>query len=106
MATEPRLEHQPIKVRNLIDDYRAGHIVIPEFQREYVWQPAKAAKLIDSLYQGFPVSSLLLWESTEEIRARQRDPRPKRSAPINWLIDGQQRVITLSRVQNGDEGID
>ena len=106
MATEPRLEHQPIKVRNLIDDYRAGHVVIPEFQREYVWQPAKAAKLIDSLYKGFPVSSLLLWESTEEIRARQRDPRPKRSAPINWLIDGQQRVITLSRVQNGDEGID
>ena len=106
MATEPRLEHQTVKVRNLIDDYRAGHVVIPEFQREYVWQPVKAAKLIDSLYKSFPVSSLLLWESTEEIRARQRDPRPKHSSPINWLIDGQQRVITLSRVQNGDEGID
>jgi hypothetical protein len=25
---------------------------------------------------------------------------------MSWLIDGQQRVITLSRVMNGDEGID
>jgi hypothetical protein len=25
---------------------------------------------------------------------------------MSWLIDGQQRVITLSRMMNGDEGID
>ena len=106
MATGPRLEHQILKVRQLIDDYRAGRIVIPEFQREYVWRPVKAAKLIDSLYRGFPVSSLLLWQSTEETRARRRDPRPMRSSLMNWLIDGQQRVITLSRTLNGDEGID
>ena len=34
------LEHQTFKVRQLIDDYRAARIVIPEFQREYVWRPA------------------------------------------------------------------
>ena len=25
---------------------------------------------------------------------------------MNWLIDGQQRVLTLSKIMNGDEGID
>ena len=106
MATKPRLEHQTLKIRQLIDDYRAGRIVIPEFQREYVWRPVKAAKLIDSLYKGYPISSLLLWQSTEETRARRRHPRPLGSTPVNWLIDGQQRVITLSRTLSGDEGID
>lgn len=106
MATEPHLEHPTLKIKQLIDDYRAGKIVIPEFQREYVWKRSKAPRLIDSLYRGFPISSLLLWQSTEETRARRRDPRPTRSAVMNWLIDGQQRVITLSRVMNGDEGID
>ena len=106
MATEPRLEHQTLKVKQLVDDYRAGRIVIPEFQREYVWQPVKAAKLIDSLYKGFPVSSLLLWQSTEETRARRLNPHPRRAALMSWLIDGQQRIITLSRTMNGDEGID
>ena len=36
LMPEPRLEHQNIKIKQLIDDYRMGRIVIPEFQREYV----------------------------------------------------------------------
>ena len=83
-----------------------GGIVIPEFQREYVWKRRRASLLIDSLYKGFPVSSLLLWLSTDEVRARRRDPRPRPAAMMSWLIDGQQRVITLSRCMSGDEGID
>ena len=94
------------KIKQLVEDYRAGRIVIPEFQREYVWKPKRAPVLIDSLYRQFPVSSLLLWQGTGETRARRRDPRPSAGALVNWLIDGQQRVITLSRVMNGDEGID
>src|SRR6476646_10436417 len=100
------LKPETIKVSKLVEDYRSGRIVIPEFQREYVWKPSKAPSLIDSLYRGFPISSLLLWQSTEEARARRNDPRPMRGAAMSWLIDGQQRVITLSRLLNGDEGID
>jgi hypothetical protein len=104
--TEPRLEHQNIKIKQLIEDYRMGRIVIPEFQREYVWKKSKAPKLVDSLYRGFPISSLLLWQSVEETRARRRDPRPTRTSLMNWLIDGQQRVITLARTLSGDEDIE
>lgn len=103
---EPHLEHQNVKIKQLIDDYRMGRIVIPEFQREYVWKRSKAPWLVDSLYRGFPISSLLLWQSTEETRARRRDPRPTRASLMNWLIDGQQRVITLARTLSGDEGIE
>lgn len=104
--TEPRLEHRTYKIKQLVEDYRAGRIVIPEFQREYVWRPNKAPKLLDSIYRGFPISSLLLWQSAEEPRARRRDPRPSRSGTMSWLIDGQQRVITLSKTIDGDDGID
>jgi hypothetical protein len=99
------LKPDTIKVKELVEEYRSGRVVIPEFQREYVWKPSKAPWLIDSLYRGFPISSLLLWQGVEETRARRRDPRPSRGS-MSWLIDGQQRVITLSRVMNGDEGID
>ena len=30
--SNPRLEIQQLKVRQLVDDYRGGHLVIPEFQ--------------------------------------------------------------------------
>ena len=104
--SEPQLRPETIKIKQLVQNYRSGRIVIPEFQREYVWKPGKAPWLIDSLYRGFPISSLLLWQSTEETRARRKDPHPVRSASTNWLIDGQQRVITLSRAMYGDVGID
>ncbi len=102
----PRLDHQTIRISELVDDYRAGRIVVPEFQREYVWRRARAARLIDSLYRGYPISSLLLWVSTEEVRSRRKNPKPSKAALMSWLIDGQQRVITLSRTLSGDEGID
>ncbi len=104
--SDPCLEHQNVKVRQLIDDYRSGRIVIPEFQREYVWKKNKAPHLIDSLYRGFPISSLLLWQSEEEARSRRREPRPFRASVMSWLIDGQQRVITLARTMSGDEDIE
>jgi hypothetical protein len=103
---ERHLKLETVKVKQLVANYRAGHIVIPEFQREYVWKKSRAPKLIDSLYRGFPISSLLLWESTEEARARRKDPRPTRASSMSWLIDGQQRVITLARTMSGDEDID
>ncbi|MGD9923647.1 MAG: DUF262 domain-containing protein [Pseudorhodoplanes sp.] len=61
---------------------------------------------MDSIYRRYPISVLLLWTSDAEARARRREPRPVRSGTISWLIDGQQRVITLSRILSGDEGID
>jgi hypothetical protein len=103
---ELRLEHSTIKVRQLVEDYRAGRIVIPEFQREYVWKRRRSVKLVDSLYRRYPISSLLLWATAEEARPRDRAVALSRLGPTNWLIDGQQRVITLSRSIAGDEGID
>ena len=101
-----RLEIQNFRVKQVVDDYRSGRLVVPEFQREYVWRPNRAPRLLDSIYRGFPISVLLLWTSGFETRARRRDPRPLRANAVSWLIDGQQRVITLSRLFSGDEGID
>lgn len=107
-AVMQRLDHRKHKVRELINEYRSGEIVIPEFQREYVWKPLKAARLLDSLYNGFPISSLLIWESSGQVSRRSIRPRITRSTGgvTAWLIDGQQRVITLCRIESGDEGID
>ena len=47
--SEPRLKHETVKVRDLIQDHHNGRLVIPEFQRAYVWRKGKAPKLMDSL---------------------------------------------------------
>jgi uncharacterized protein with ParB-like and HNH nuclease domain len=89
--SEPRLEHQNVKVKQLIDDYRSGRIVIPEFQREYVWKKSRAPLLIDSLYRGFPVSSLLLWQSHRvELSRRQLSTRLAERKRFRRLFDARE----------------
>lgn len=102
----PSLRNERVKVGKLVTDYRAGRIVIPEFQRDYVWRKNRAPKLIDSLYRSFPISTLLFWQSAEYAKARRSTPRLAAGRSMSWLIDGQQRVMTLSRVMSGDEGIE
>lgn len=44
-----------------------GKFRIPLFQRNYVWQISKVVDLIDSLLKGFPIGSLILWETKTEL---------------------------------------
>ena len=57
---EPRLEVKTLKIRQLIDDYRAARIAVPEFQREYVWNLSDASGFIESLLLGLPVPGIFL----------------------------------------------
>jgi uncharacterized protein with ParB-like and HNH nuclease domain len=105
-VAEPRLELKTTKVGQLIGDFHLGRLVIPEFQRDVAWRPNRAPQLVDSLYKGFPIASLLVWQGSGKVKARRTEPRPESAPVVNWLIDGQQRITALSRVKNGDQGID
>ena len=78
-------------VRN-IDNATLGNLNVPEFQRKYVWRASKVADLVDSLWRGYPIGTLLLWESTyESARTALGGQGPKL-----WIVDGQQRVTSLA----------
>lgn len=91
----------------LLSDVSRGNIKIPVFQREYVWKDEQIMSLLDSIYQGYPVGSLLLW-STKVPLKHERDvggfelPKTPEDFPVNYLLDGQQRLTTLYGVFNSD----
>lgn len=91
----------------LLSDVSKGNIKIPVFQREYVWKDEQIMSLLDSIYQGYPVGSLLLW-STKVPLKHERDvggfelPKTPEDFPVNYLLDGQQRLTTLYGVFNSD----
>ena len=51
------------KLGTILDQIDSGTILLPEFQRGYVWNRDQVRGLMRSLYRGFPVGSLLVWES-------------------------------------------
>lgn len=57
-----------------------GWVRIPGFQRHFVWDLARASKLIESLILGLPVPQLFLYEQDRD---------------RHLLIDGQQRLMSI-----------
>jgi hypothetical protein len=90
MMKDQRLQIVDI-VKN-IDDATLGVLNVPEFQRRYVWGPSKVKDLVDSLWRGYPIGTLLLWESTYD------SPRTALGTQGQklWVVDGQQRVTSLA----------
>jgi len=82
-------------IKGLIDKVESNEIILPEFQREYVWDKKQAKSLINSLYQGFPIGSLLVWqtESPPEIKNDAVNENQRRLFKV--LLDGQQRLTVL-----------
>lgn len=72
---------------------RSGEIAIPEIQRPFVWDSTKVRDLIDSLYAGFPVGYIIVWENPD---VRLKDSTISSGKKI--LIDGQQRITALQAV--------
>lgn len=83
----------------ILDDISSGDLRVPNFQRPYVWKPSDVISLFDSIYKGYPIGSVLFWESTQKLISFTQigpfeielDDRTER----NYVIDGHQRISTL-----------
>lgn len=47
----------------LLADIKSGNIAIPEMQRPFVWDATQVRDLMDSLYKGFPVGYIIVWQN-------------------------------------------
>jgi uncharacterized protein with ParB-like and HNH nuclease domain len=54
------------KIENLLKDIENEDLVLPEFQRDFVWKPDDFKKFITSVYKAWPTGSLLIWKTRQE----------------------------------------
>ncbi|AST91071.1 hypothetical protein BC6307_07160 [Sutcliffiella cohnii] len=93
-------ENVNIKFGDLINQIDSGDIKIPQFQREFVWSKTKSAELLDSILKGYPIGSFTLWKTTERLRTIRNLgganlPDAREDHPIDYVLDGQQRMTSL-----------
>ncbi len=94
---------EPLTIRKLIERITFGDIRIPAFQRDFVWDADQVAFLLDSIYKGFPIGTIILWKtdnrlSSEKNLGRFILPEPQKDYPVNYVLDGQQRITSLFSV--------
>ena len=56
---------------HLIEEIKHGKIALPDIQRPFVWSSAQVRDLFDSLYRGYPVGTLMFWETGVDAGVRQ-----------------------------------
>lgn len=90
-------------VQELVSMIERGKLRLPEMQRRYVWRSTRVRDLLDSLYRGYPSGAILVWETDEAVPlqdfAVSQEARTSGSAQL--LLDGQQRLTSLSAVIRG-----
>jgi hypothetical protein len=99
----PIFETGQRSIASLISDIEREVIALPDLQRPFVWEDTKVRDLLDSLFVGFPVGTLVFWHTSDDKDARALGAkRPGLRANI-LVIDGQQRLTSLYAVMKGKQ---
>src|SRR4051794_15261833 len=73
MASKAELQKAPQPTVDRVEELAArilnGDIILPKFQREFVWSKRQVIELWDSIARNYPIGSVLLWRSRETLRA-------------------------------------
>ncbi len=98
------MQQTNIPIASLVDMYKRKELALPAIQRRYVWEATKVRDLLDSLYRGYPSGSILMWETDESIALRDSAIAQQENTAFarKLLLDGQQRLTSLTSVLNGE----
>lgn len=96
---------QDMSVSALLERIDSKEYRLPEIQRDYVWKANQVAKLLDSLYRGYPSGGILVWESDAIVVEKQVNAATSGASKVapKYLLDGQQRLTSLHRAFTGHQ---
>ena len=99
MKNAPKPDH--LSLQSLISRLREGRFVIPDFQREFEWEPKDILELMRSLFLDYYIGSLLLWRGSNDTFASLAcEPLEVFAGgnggnPEHIVLDGQQRLSAM-----------
>jgi hypothetical protein len=98
----------PRILKDLIMEVENGKLGLPELQRGYVWKAKKVRDLLDSMFKGYPIGYLMIWDSQDSTdKSKQIGTGSHAYAtPKSLVIDGQQRLTSLYAVMRGKKIVD
>ncbi|MDY6822497.1 MAG: DUF262 domain-containing protein [Thermodesulfobacteriota bacterium] len=90
-------------LKDILKEITEGKIQLPDFQRGWIWDDDHIRDLLVSIARSFPVGAVMLLETGGEIHFQTRpvegleDKLAKDVAPEKLILDGQQRLTTLTQ---------
>lgn len=86
-----------------------GKLQLPDFQRGWVWDDEHIQSLLVSIARSFPIGAVMLLETGGESRFQVRPVEgvelPPNTNPEELILDGQQRLTSLTQVLKLDKPV-
>lgn len=95
---------------DIIKEITEGKVQLPDFQRGWVWDDEHVRSLLVSIARSFPVGAVMLLETGGDARFQVRPIENltfsgELPAPERLILDGQQRLTTLTQVLALDQPV-
>ena len=88
-----------VSLANMVSRLREGRYVIPDFQRDFEWEPWDINELMRSIFRDYYIGSLLLWKGKKEnFEALCCEPIygfADSGGRTDIVLDGQQRLTAM-----------
>lgn len=89
-----------VSLATLVGRLREGRFVVPDFQRDFEWEPWDISALMRSIFLDYYIGSLLLWKGkSENFDALACEPiyafANGNGSPEHIVLDGQQRLTAM-----------
>jgi len=105
-STQPLFETHPQPLAYLLEQIHNRNLALPDFQRDFVWNPSDTRDLVVSVASLYPAGSLLFLEQTggqPHFKPREVKGAPELDGrePRALVLDGQQRLTSLYQALHG-----
>lgn len=88
-----------VSLNTLITRLKEGRFVVPDFQREFEWEPWDIKDLMRSIFLDYYIGSLLLWrgkkENFQDLSCEPLYGYKGNGYPEYIVLDGQQRLTAM-----------
>jgi|GEM_PF-692081 hypothetical protein len=88
-----KLSTGTFSIPDLVQMLEGGEISIPVLQRDYVWSEEQVRDLAESIYRNYPIGVIILFRIPKDYKTNEKEEY--------WIIDGQQRLISLFLIMKG-----
>ena len=88
----------PRALKDLLSEIQNRTTVLPDFQRDFVWEPGATQELIVSIASNYPAGSILRVRDAKRVfAAREFEGAPALDGAKHTflVLDGQQRLTSL-----------
>jgi hypothetical protein len=91
-----------MKIMDLLTDIERRRLILPEFQRGYVWTRQQVREFVSSLYRAYPTGSFLIWRTPDPGKIRGGGDVDDDARVFQLILDGQQRLTSIYTVIKGE----